>query len=71
MLTVNAGSSSLKLALVEDGERRADEEVSARDGANIRKPADELAWYDGLTLVAALAPIATAARAKETMTPAL
>jgi acetate kinase len=30
VLTVNAGSSSLKLALVADGERRADEEISAR-----------------------------------------
>lgn len=33
MLTVNAGSSSLKLALVENGERFADEEVAARGGA--------------------------------------
>jgi acetate kinase len=32
VLTVNAGSSSLKLALVEDGERRADEEIAARGG---------------------------------------
>ena len=32
MLTVNAGSSSLKLALVVDGERTADEEVDARPG---------------------------------------
>jgi acetate kinase len=32
VLTVNAGSSSLKLALVEDGERTADEEVAARGG---------------------------------------
>jgi acetate kinase len=30
VLTVNAGSSSLKLALVEDGERLADEEISTR-----------------------------------------
>jgi acetate kinase len=30
VLTVNAGSSSLKLALVDDGERYADEEIAAR-----------------------------------------
>jgi acetate kinase len=32
VLTVNAGSSSLKLALVEDGERTADEEICSRAG---------------------------------------
>jgi acetate kinase len=32
VLTVNAGSSSLKLALVENGERTADYEVAARNG---------------------------------------
>ena len=32
VLTVNAGSSSLKLALVDDGERIADEEVASRAG---------------------------------------
>src|SRR3954453_16794641 len=31
-MTVNAGSSSLKLALVADGERIADEEIPARAG---------------------------------------
>ena len=31
VLTVNAGSSSLKLALVEGGERSADEEIVAGD----------------------------------------
>jgi acetate kinase len=32
VLTVNAGSSSLKLGLVADGERNADEEISSRAG---------------------------------------
>jgi acetate kinase len=43
-LTVNAGSSSLKLALVEDGERVAEEEVPARggdfDAARLRQVAE-------------------------------
>ena len=32
VLTVNAGSSSLKLALISDGARLADDEISSRDG---------------------------------------
>ena len=42
MLTVNAGSSSLKLALVDDGERTADAEISASGG---EFDADELARF--------------------------
>jgi acetate kinase len=42
VLTVNAGSSSLKLALVEDGERTADHEIAAQGG---EFDADELAHF--------------------------
>ena len=42
MLTVNAGSSSLKLALVENGERTADNELAAQGG---EFDADELARF--------------------------
>lgn len=44
MLTVNAGSSSLKLALVENGERSAEHELPARGG---EFDIDELARFAG------------------------
>src|SRR5438270_6907701 len=50
---LRAGEVETALARL-DLKPRAILPVSARDGANIRKPADELAWYDGPTLVAAL-----------------
>jgi acetate kinase len=46
VLTVNAGSSSLKLALVEDGERVADEEVDARPGEVDRRGLERFARHE-------------------------